>query len=103
MHYRPVSQMPSRLQTHNAPTWLTQSISLEDYETVCVGHQEVQTKVKARPPPAVLRGERERKKQQHNLIRIIHKNLKHFMGGKFHEMVVSLTHISIFVQFPATP
>lgn len=55
LQYRPVCQVPSRLQTHSAPTWLTQSISFEDYETVRVGHQQVKTKVKACPPPAVLR------------------------------------------------
>lgn len=47
--------MPPWLQTHSAPTWLTQCISFEDNETVCVGHQEIKTKVKTRPSPAVLR------------------------------------------------
>lgn len=55
LHYRPVCQMPSRLQAHSAPTWLTQCISFEDYETICVGHEQVKTKVKTCPPPAVLR------------------------------------------------
>lgn len=52
--YRPVRQMSSRLQANSAPTWLTQSISFEDNETVGVGHQQIKAKVEARPPPTVL-------------------------------------------------
>lgn len=55
LHHTPERQMPPGLQTHSAPTWLTQSIPFEDYETVCVGHQQVKAEVEARPPPAVLR------------------------------------------------
>lgn len=52
--HTPVCKVPSRLQTHSAPTWLTQSISFEDDKTVGVGDQQIKPKVKACPPPAVL-------------------------------------------------
>ena len=46
--------MSARLQADRAPTWLTQGVPLEHDEPVGVGHQEVKTKVEARPPPAIL-------------------------------------------------
>lgn len=51
----PVRQVPARLQAHSAPTWLTQGIPFEDDEAVGVGDQQVKPKVKASPPPAILK------------------------------------------------
>lgn len=89
--------MPSSLQTHSAPTWLTQSVSFEDYEAICVGHQQIKTKVKACPAPAVLW----RRTFMFDLrIRINKCTLNRSKRLCIRNVP---THISIFSEFPATP
>lgn len=86
--------MSSRLQTHSASTWLTESIPFEDYEAVRVGHQQVKTKVEARPPPAVLT------KGKCNTL--FHWEISHVNSTEA-TVAARQTHISIFSEFPATP